>query len=243
MLEVIANASFGLQHGSVLTEVAKRLKVGNKDKALQEAILTYFHDLMRSGQIAWGRDLMNYGPPSFHVTERGRRTLEHLSRDPMNPDGYMHYLRQVASIDPIAWSYIEEALQTYANNCYKATAIMVGGAVERLLLDLRDVMVARLKGAGHTNKKLNSWKVKEVFDAVMQELKARKKQMPNALAESFEYNWPSFMQQIRAGRNEVGHPSSIDPVTPEVVHGTLLIFPELAKLILQLKSWVAKNYP
>jgi hypothetical protein len=43
-------------------------------------------------------------------------------------------------------------------------------------------------------------------------------------------------------RNDTGHPESIDPVTPESVHAALLIFPELAKLVANLETWVNKFY-
>jgi hypothetical protein len=56
------------------------------------------------------------------------------------------------------------------------------------------------------------------------------------------YGWPAFTQQIRTARNEAGHPTSVDPITPETVHALLLIFPELAKLGSELKSWVSQHY-
>jgi hypothetical protein len=41
-----------------------------------------------------------------------------------------------------------------------------------------------------------------------------------------------------AGASRAGHPKSIDPVTLDVVHGALLIFPELASLVADLRAWV-----
>jgi hypothetical protein len=58
------------------------------------------------------------------------------------------------------------------------------------------------------------------------------------LLENFEAYWNAFTQQIRATRNEAGHPISIDPVTSDAVHASLLIFPELAKLADGLQLWV-----
>jgi hypothetical protein len=34
-------------------------------------------------------NLSNPNPPFFHITDRGCRTLESLSRDPGNPSGYL----------------------------------------------------------------------------------------------------------------------------------------------------------
>jgi len=59
--------------------------------------------------------------------------------------------------------------------------------------------------------------------------------------EEFEAYWAAFAQQIRAVRNDVGHPSTVDPVTPDTVHASLLIFPELAKLQNKLINWVKND--
>src|SRR3954454_24185435 len=70
-----------LQQSSVLNEVQQTLYPGpghfNRD--LEEAILTQWHDLFRTGLLAWGFNLGNPNPPFFHVTERGRKTLANLS--------------------------------------------------------------------------------------------------------------------------------------------------------------------
>jgi hypothetical protein len=61
------------------------------------------------------------------------------------------------------------------------------------------------------------------------------------LREEFEAYWPAFTQQIRATRNEAGHPTSVDPVTADAVHASLLIFPELARLAKRLELWVKND--
>ncbi len=234
-----------MKHGSgsarpkdILKEVGKRLGADRNQK-LQQPILTYWYDLFRSGQLAWGYTLENSEPPWCHLTERGRETLKQLSRDPMNPEGYMEYLK-TASLSPIASSYVEEALNTYQASCYKATAVMIGAAAERLILDLADELEKRLQAIGKKPPKgLSDWRVNTVFDSVTKALEDHKAGMEVKLAESFTAYWPAFVQQIRAVRNEAGHPSSIAPVTPELVHAALLTFPELAKLTARLKAWIA----
>lgn len=65
--------------------------------------------------------------------------------------------------------------------------------------------------------------------------------MPLGLKEAFESYWSASTQQIRAARNDVGHPADIEPVTPETVQASLLIFPELAKLAIDLRNWLERN--
>lgn len=115
---------------------------------------------------------------------------------------------------------------------------MVGGAAESIILELRDILVARIGALGRTpSKDLQDWRIKRVPDALKKELDTQKNSMPGK--EAYEAYWPAFTQQIRAARNDVGHPSSIDPVTPETVHASLLIFPELARLAVELRSWIS----
>ncbi len=230
------------QSGSVLQESARRLNIRHDTQA-QQALLTFWHDLFRTGHIGWGYDILNANPPFCHLTEQGRRTLAHLSRDPMNPDGYMAYLNGQVKLSDTPYSYITEALKTYTADCYKAAAVMVGGAAESIALELRDVLVARMKDLKQPQpKQLMDWKIKTVLRGIEQTLEPKKNMMLKPLAEAFESYWPAFVQQIRTVRNDAGHPRSIEPVTQETVYASLLIFPELAKLTHELKDWISTSY-
>jgi hypothetical protein len=65
--------------------------------------------------------------------------------------------------------------------------------------------------------------VKTVLDALYDLLDARKGSFPKKLREEFDAYWLAFAQQIRTGRNDAGHPSSVDPVTEEGVHASYLV--------------------
>ena len=69
-----------LQSTSVLEETRSRLG-GSRDHAFEQAILTGFHDLFRTGYLAWGLNLSNPNPPFFHVTDAGRKVLANLHWD------------------------------------------------------------------------------------------------------------------------------------------------------------------
>jgi hypothetical protein len=89
---------------------------------------------------------------------------------------------------------------------------------------------------------LKDWRAKTISDAIKTELDGQKTNMLRRLAEAFEAYWPAFIQQIRVARNDAGHPSSIDPVSQDIVHASLLVFPELVKLTRELKSWIQSSY-
>lgn len=244
MLEVIQELSTRgspLQSKTAIREAANRLGI-RRDLEAEQALLTFWHDLFRMGYLAWGYNVSNSEPPFCHLTELGRQALSHLSRDPANPDGYFTYLSDTATLNPIAESYIREALTTFNANCYKATAVMVGAAAESMVLELRDALVAKTDSLGQAKPRDLDWRIKRVLDAIEALLKSKKQLMPRNLYESFEHYWSAFTHQIRTVRNEAGHPASIEPVTQEAVYASLLLFPELAHLISELLEWVANNY-
>jgi hypothetical protein len=240
MLEVVDKCSQEryLQSINILEGTLKKLGLGSASSEDQKAILTVYHDMFRIGLLAWGCDFSNSTPPFCHVTERGRETLKNLSRDPANPDGYLNQA-QLNNINEISLSYIKEALQTYNSNCYKASAVMVGGASEALILKLRDILTeSSISLTEENRKKLSDWRIKTVLAEIKKVLDNEKTNMPRPLDEKYEAYWPAFTQQIRATRNEAGHPSSIEPVTFDIVHASLLIFPELANLVNELEVWI-----
>lgn len=245
LLEVIqAESSNGpsFQSNGILSEAQRRLGIA-RNVAMEQALLTLWHDLFRTGYLAWGYNLANPDPPFCHLTDQGRRTLEHLSRDPANPDGYIHHLNQTTQLNPIANSYLVEALVTYNSNCYKASAVMIGASSESIVLDLRDVLVAKITSLGRTpSRDLVDWRTKRILDAIKRELDSHSSSIPTSLWEAYQGFWPAFTQQIRAARNDAGHPTNIDPVTVEIVHASLLIFPELAKLANDLSVWVTASF-
>lgn len=230
-----------LQQSGILNAVAKQLGA-NFNPSLEEAILTQWDDLFRTGLLSWGLNISNPGPPFFHVTERGHQALQNLSRDPANPAGYLRHLAASATIGAVALSYLTEGLECYVAGLFKAAAVMVGGAAERIILDVRDVVMERLTSLGKSvSPKMEDWRIRIVSNELQSFFEEHAPLFDTQLRESFEAYWSAFTQQIRAARNDSGHPTSIDPVTADTVHASLLIFPELAKLADRLSQWVVNS--
>src|SRR5262249_24875544 len=79
---------------------------------------------------------------------------------------------RTAPLDSITRGYVEEALNTYRACCYKATAVLIGAAVERLVFSLRDELAPRLKKRGTKPiKGLDAWQAKTALEAVAQQLR------------------------------------------------------------------------
>ena len=154
----------------------------------------------------------------------------------------MKSLNARVSINPVSKSYIIEALDTFNSNCYKASAVMVGCAAESISLEIRNALVNKLNSLGRTiPNNLNDWRIRTVLQAIQTELDNHSRNMPRTLREQYDSYWPAFTQQIRAVRNDAGHPTNLDPVTFDSVHGALLIFPELAALGYSLLDWISNN--
>ncbi|ABA57853.1 hypothetical protein Noc_1359 [Nitrosococcus oceani ATCC 19707] len=233
--------SSNMQAGSALRWVTDQLKL-SRDIKQQRLLLTEWHELFRTGILAWGHDLSNPSPPFCHVTDRGARALENLQRDPSNPAAYIAHLEAGADLGDIAKSYVVEALDCYTTGSYKAAAVMIGAASERLVLNLRDSIAAAIsRGGNSAPNNLNSWQIKKVSDSIKAQLDQAKKKMPRELADDYEAYWSAFTSQIRVARNEAGHPKSIDPLTPDAVHAAFLVFPEAARLATEFTDWAQKN--
>jgi hypothetical protein len=110
-----------LSQNSVLNAATRRLGRGN-----DEAMLTQWGELFRTGLLAWGLNLSNPNPPFFHLTDTGRRALAHLTRDPSNPDGYLRHLASMTTVNDVAMSYLREGLDCYVAGLYKAAAVNGG---------------------------------------------------------------------------------------------------------------------
>jgi hypothetical protein len=230
-----------LQTNSVLGEVSNRLNARNNHD-IEEAILTQWYELFRTGYLAWGYNLSNPNPPFFHLTEQDRKALASVGRDPASPDGYLKYLHSLADLNSISKSYLEEGLNCYVSGLYKAAAVMVGAASEALINELRDTVRTKLEKADKKiPQNLKTWRAKETLLGLKAVFEDNSKKMPYSLKEEYESYWPAFTQQIRASRNEAGHPHSIEPIKQETVHASLLIFPELARLSSNLLSWAHEN--
>lgn len=240
-----AHRDANFQNNLVLQETERELLIllgrqGGLDVDTQQAILTVFYDLFRSGQLAWGYNLGNPDPPFIHLTDWGRKTLENLSRDPANPEGYLGHIRSIGKINEIAESYLIEALKSYNSDCIKAAAVMIGGALESEVRELRDEFVMYLEKEGKTIRRdLQDWKMKTVLEAIKKEINSLGGAVPQKLKEQIEAYWSAFTSQIRMNRNDAGHPSNIELITFDSVHSSFLILPEIYKIIAELKPLIS----
>lgn len=146
----------------------------------------------------------------------------------------------MGTLNPVAESYLKEAVSCYVGGLHKASAVMVGATAESLILEMSETASTQMRALGQNPPKdMANWQTARVLAGLKVAIEQKRGQMPTKLKENFEANWPAFTQQIRSSRNEAGHPISIEPVTPDTVHASLLIFPELVKLTKELQQWIS----
>jgi hypothetical protein len=253
MLEVVGRlaktyGAFGAKQ--VQNEVANQL--GSTDKVLMKELLGYWAELALHGLVVNGDAKGVWQQEQFILTENGANTIEHASRYPINAEGYLAYLDQQVSLSKAVRSYVEEALNTYRNCCYKATAVLIGAASEGMVLELRDVFLDKLKAAGKkVPKGLDAWQIKTVMDAILDcdllpdllvEAKKSGDEGLRQLHEQAEARLSPCAAEFRKTRNAAGHPAILDPVEPADVHCNMLLFPSTARTLSQLTEWVKAHY-
>lgn len=132
----------------VINTAARAL--GGLDTPSAFRLLDAWDDLYRGGIVGRGANLDNQGGGWCHVTEFGERVLAELDRDPSNPAGYNSIVASYLANEPVAASYLSEALATFNTGTFRASAVMLGCAAEALHLSLRDRLVAKIQSAGKT---------------------------------------------------------------------------------------------
>lgn len=206
-------------------------------------VLESFYALFREGVLSWGLNRSNPGMEHSHVTPLGERVLADLERDPSNGSGYLAELRPLVDPGSVAWGYVAEAVHSYNAGCDRGAAVLLGCAAESLVLDVRDVLVGKLQARGaKVPKAVTDWKAKPVIDEIDRVLRNGVTKMPHDLAERFDAHWRSLFHHVRMARNEAGHPASVRPVERTAVHGNLLLFPALARLARDVRTWIADSF-
>lgn len=152
--------------------------------------------------------------PLVSITEYGIRCYEEGKILPYDPEGLLNSLNEeIPQLDKIIKMYFEEAVDCYSRMNYLASTVMIGGALEKMVLYLIDEEFEKMlmdevqKTSFSKIKKIN--KIKTKFDKFLDFIKRNKieKQFSKTLEENLLGFLPSVVQLIRITRNEVGHPT------------------------------------
>jgi hypothetical protein len=152
-------------------------------------------------------------PNAWYVslTERGKAAAQGESVNPDDPSGYLKkLLRDAPETSEVVQLYLRESLNSFEQECYLASAVMLGVAAEACMLDTADVFV---NWNGSPAEKLKEilenprtfYVVK--LEAFQKSLAAAKGSLPPELSDNLDLDVNAVIQLIRQTRNEAGHPT------------------------------------
>ncbi len=200
-----------------------------------ELLIEIVWGLARSGVLALAVDRpagTGVGPkiPTLVITQRGRKLLEHKGNSPHHKSRYMAAVKsRVSTPDAVVLSYLDESVEAWRACLYRASAVMLGCACEKLILLLAEAIASSSwhPDAGKLQKKLSGRIfVSNLFNAVLAALRNGEKQkaLPSSVSDAFERRLSPIFDHARILRNQTGHPTGAE-VTVEEAEAGLLLFP------------------
>jgi hypothetical protein len=129
------------------------------------------------------------------------------SWEPRDIDGYLRRLRaHRPEVDPVAVSYVAEALRAFNARCYLATSVMLGVASESVINGLgRAIVIVQGSRATKLAQLLNGSTSR--LAAQFEEMRKQLVQMdlPEGLTDTLTLD--AVADLLRISRNHVGHPT------------------------------------
>jgi len=176
----------------------------------------------------------------FFVTEYGKDWLEsEVEPIPEYPKDYIKFLRNIP-IDKRVLDYVIEALATFKNKHYFASAVMLGAASERILYILAESM--RKSPEINTDEKkfiesLDKGETKQLLDKIYDILKKNiKNVIPVEVHREALEHINCIMDVTRLQRNDAVH-SKLREMDREQLRFTLLAFPHACKRVYAFINW------
>jgi hypothetical protein len=194
------------------------------------AAVEYWSELVRCGVVAQvahsGVGGVAADSSYFFVTARGRELLAKRPA-PHDRHGYLAALRATRDFDEIAVGLADEALGAWQSGLWRASAVMLGVACERLVILIAESVEAKgtvpyatnLSRMLHPKKGKPPAGISEVFAQVRGAVLTL-----DGESESFDRDVSSIFQHARQLRNDSGHPTG-KLVTAEEAQAGLLLFP------------------
>lgn len=170
--------------------------------------------------------------PFFFITEYGRTCVEAEAGAPYDPDGYLARIKEESpNIDDVVLLYLTEGLQCFLRFNYIASAVMVGVAAEKVILNLIDSFASAMSDPSKANTfrhKTQNATIKTQFDELTKQLYPLRKQLPSELSKDLETYLDGIFNLIRSYRNEAGHPSG-NEIPRQIAYANLQLFRHFSK--------------
>jgi hypothetical protein len=219
-----------------------------EERRLTELVRQALWQFVVKGLLVWGLNDTNPNFPFFRVTDWGKEVLTQEKPQPYDPDGFLISFRgAVGKPDDIVEMYLSESVQTFNVDCFKAAAVMLGCASERLIL----LFCEEFENAITDQTKKSVFKREiEKRDGVYHKYNVLKERLDHMvsgnkvkgrLAEIIRLDLPGVFNLLRRSRDEAGHPTIFESLDTYSVHGHLILFIDYNKKINTLIDSFSKN--
>jgi hypothetical protein len=176
----------------------------------------------------------------IRLTERGKAAAESEAVNPDDPLGYMRRLLQAApATSDVVQLYLRESLKSFEEECYLASAVMLGVAAQACMLETADAFV---NWSGEPAKKLRRMleNPRTFYVAKLEEfqkrLAAAKGSLPRELSDNLDLDVTAVLQLIRLTRNDAGHPTGCQ-IDREDAFNHLVIYARANKRLYDLTGF------
>jgi hypothetical protein len=176
-------------------------------------------------------------------TKRGEDWANDLTPLPEDTTGYMKQFGP--GTDAVVLEYITEALHTFTNRNYYATAVMVGAASEKTIYLLAGSLLPALANASkrmELTRRMNLRSLNQLLDYVEQVVvdghvrRQGQSVIPYDVMGGTERHLVSLFDHIRLQRNDAVHPINF-AVSPDYVRAALSTFPLAFQKVDALRQW------
>lgn len=196
-----------------------------------------FSRLITMGIIVPGDKKGNIHPPWFSITEYGRQCFEENTSFPYDPDGFVApLLKAVPKLDDIALMYLRAGIRCFADHNYLPCVVMVGGALERIILVLIDILDPCIPASLKTSfsKIQKEELIKKKFDGLLKFINDYTTlDKRHVTMERLNSLFPAIVGLIRITRNQTGHPTGRE-ISRDEAQATILLAKEGILIAYQL---------
>lgn len=199
----------------------------------------------------WSRRLrmnsLNH-PASFEYrwTQRGLAWIAGAGPIPEEAEGYIRFLREhVESLDSVIEQYVLEAVTSFQQGTYFASAVMLGAASEKALYMLAISVAGALKSASERQKLQELLDRRKLFSLLelvrdLIDRASKAKSIPYSITEGAPTHLMAMYDAIRLQRNDAVHPMNAE-VSVDSVRMLLLSFPYALARTENIRSWLEAN--
>jgi len=149
----------------------------------------------------------------YFLTKAGRAAIQDQDWNPDYTEAYVRrHQERVPDVDPLVIRYADEALRSYINGCYLASAIMLGGAAEAAFLDLGRSFAkwtGGTKGDAYRTFVDGPRQFGPKFEDFRKKIEGRRAELPETFTDQMDIILWSILNLIRIHRNSAGHPRDV----------------------------------